>query len=201
MFKKLGNFFFRFRSYTPFPLIIVMLVFMDPTIMSIVSGFLIACAGEAIRLWAVSYAGSETRTTSAVGGSRLVTQGPYSIVRNPLYIGNILIYTGMGVMSNALFPWLQIAGIFYFAFQYYCIILNEEDYLRQTFKDDFVKYTSSVNRFLPIKASIPPEICSGLSFNLNAGFRSEKRSLQAFITTVVVILLFYISRVTGIISF
>lgn len=201
MFKRLGKFFFRHRSYTPFPLIIVMLLFMEPTIMSIVSGFLIACAGEIIRLWAVGYAGSETRTTSGVGGSRLVTQGPYSIVRNPLYVGNILIYTGMGIMSNALFPWLQIAGIVYFTFQYYCIILNEEDYLRKTFKDIFIKYTTRVNRFIPEKTEIPPEICSGLRFNLNAGLRSEKRSLQAFIATVVVILILYITRTAGVIYF
>ena len=103
-----------------------MLAFMKPTLSSIVAGFLIALTGELIRIWSVSFAGSETRTTSGVGGTYLVTQGPYSVVRNPLYIGNILLYVGIGIMSMSLFPYLQLFALCFFIFQYYCIILAEE---------------------------------------------------------------------------
>jgi len=194
-FKKLGNIFFKYRSYTPLPFVFLMILFINPTIKSLIIGFLIAAIGEGIRLWAVSYAGSETRVTSGVGGTYLVTQGPYAIVRNPLYWGNIIIYFGMGVMSNALFPYLPIAGLVYFFFQYYCIILTEEDFLRSKFKDVLDKYYNSVSRFMPGAGKVPQEIVSKLSLNFNAGWRSEKRTLQSFFITIIIILFFFFTGI------
>ncbi len=192
IFLRLGDLFFRYRSYIPIPFLLVSLIFMKPTITSIVVGFLIALCGELIRIWSVSYAGSETRTTSGVGGTYLVTQGPYGIVRNPLYIGNILIYTGIGIMSYALFPWLQLFGLLFFFFQYYCIILREEEFLSGKFGDAFKKFTASVNRFLPGFSGVPDEIRSALSLNVNAGIISEKRSIQAFLISALIIVAGYI---------
>ena len=108
---------FKYRSYTPIPFVIVMLIFENASVESLIVGFIIALAGELIRFWGVSWAGSETRTTGSVGGSNLIISGPFAYVRNPLYVGNILMYTGLGVMSFALFPYLHIAGdcFFYFA--------------------------------------------------------------------------------------
>ena len=102
---------FKYRSYTPIPFLLVMLVFARPTGSSMIVGFLLALLGESIRFWGVSYAGSETRTTGAVGGTQLVTSGPYSHVRNPLYLGNILLYVGIGIMSNALMPYLPLVAL------------------------------------------------------------------------------------------
>ena len=86
--------FFTYRSYTPIPFVVVMLVFAYPNIWSLTAGFIIALAGELIRLWGVSWAGSETRTTGGVGGTYLIVSGPFAHLRNPLYLGNILMYTG-----------------------------------------------------------------------------------------------------------
>lgn len=160
--------------------------------MSIITGFLVAVSGEMIRIWAVSFAGSETRTTSGVGGTFLVTQGPYGLVRNPLYIGNILIYTGIGIMSYALFPYLQIFAFLFFIFQYYCIIVAEEEFLQKKFQDIFTMYKSSVNRFIPSKRILPAKIVSRLELNIKGGIRSERRSLQAFVITSAIIIGFYI---------
>lgn len=193
-FKRTGNFLFKYRSYTPLPFVILMLVFINPTLLSIIIGFAIALCGEAIRTWAVSYAGSETRTTSGVGGTYLVTQGPYGITRNPLYIGNILIYTGIGVMSKALFPYLQIAGLIFFTFQYYCIILNEEEYLQKTFRDKFHIYTVTVNRFFPKFKRLPEQIKSDLPLNIAEGLRSERRSLQAFFILSSIIIIYFLFK-------
>lgn len=194
-FRKIGNIFFKYRSYTPLPLLLLMIFFINPTTASVLAGLAVAVCGEAIRLWAVSYAGSETRVTSGVGGTYLVTQGPYAIVRNPLYWGNILIYLGMGIMSNALFPYLQIFAVLYFLFQYYCIILSEEDFLRSKFKDVFEKYFNNVGRFIPFAGKVPQEINSKLSLNFKAGFVSEKRTLQSFFITIIIILFFYFSGI------
>lgn len=186
---KLGKLLFKYRSYTPLPFIFLMIFFMDPTAASIVSGLIFVLAGESIRIWAVSYAGSETRVTGEVGASVLVTQGPYSLLRNPLYIGNILIYSGFGIMSYALFPYLLIAAICFFIFQYYFIILNEEDYLRQTYTEKFLIYCNSVNRFLPLPRKLPEEIISRIKVDLKSGLRSEKRTLQAILIISMIILI------------
>jgi protein-S-isoprenylcysteine O-methyltransferase Ste14 len=178
----------------PLPFLIVVIVYMEPTLISIIIGFTVAITGELIRLWSVSFAGSETRTTSGVGGTYLVTQGPYSIVRNPLYIGNIFIYTGIGIMSYALFPYLQIFGLLFFTFQYYCIILAEEDFLSNKFLEIFSQYKKSVNRFIPQFNKLPDVINSRLNFNLKEGIKSERRSLQALLIASAIIIGYFILR-------
>jgi protein-S-isoprenylcysteine O-methyltransferase Ste14 len=164
---------------------------MKPNLYTILSGFPLILIGELIRIWAVSYAGSETRTTEGVGGSNLVTQGPFAIVRNPLYLGNVLIYLGIGIMSFALFPYMQIIAFLYFTFQYYCIILNEEEYLKGAFGEKFSLYMNSVNRFVPLYNKIPESICSNLKRDLKSGLVSEKRSLQSISISVLIILIYY----------
>ncbi len=168
-----------------------MILFMNPVLNLMAIGFAVALAGEILRIWAVSFIGSESRTTTGVGGSNLVTQGPFGLMRNPLYIGNIMIYCGVGIMSNALFPWLPIAAFIYFVFQYYVIIINEEEYLRATFKDKFDIYYKTTNRFIPWFNRIPTEIKSNLDFNLKAGLRSDRRSIQAFTFITLIIIIFY----------
>lgn len=190
--EKLGNILFKYRSYTPLPFVFLMILFMTPTLITIITGFLILLIGESIRIWSVSYAGSETRTTSGVGGSNLVTQGPYAIIRNPLYWGNIMMYAGIGIMSNALYPYLLLIAVVYFTFQYYLIIFNEEGYLRITYKENFETYCNHVYRFFPLPKTLPLEIKSNLKFDLKDGLKSEKRSIQAAVIISVIILLKFI---------
>jgi len=195
MLKKTGKFLFTNRSYTPVPFIVIMFLFINPNPLSLLTGFAIMAAGEIIRIWAVSYAGSETRTTGTVGGSSLVTQGPYSLVRNPLYAGNVLIYIGAGIMSMALFPYMQIIAFLYFLFQYYCIIINEEEYLYTAFPDTYPEYAEYVNRIFPSFKKLPPELKSGKIFNLKEGLKSEKRTLASFSIIVILILVFYFFKI------
>ena len=180
---------FKYRSYTPIPFLILMLVFEQASVVTLLIGFAIALTGESLRLWGVSWAGSETRTTGGVGGSFLVISGPFAHVRNPLYVGNILLYFGLGIMSWALFPYLQIIAIIFFIMQYHFIVKEEEGYLIKTFGDDYKKYCDNVPRFSwRIKAykdsSIPqPE------YILSKGLKSETRTLQAFISVALLILI------------
>ena len=154
-------------------------------------GAILVAIGEAIRFWGVSYAGSETRTTGNVGGSSLVTQGPFAYVRNPLYIGNILMYFGISIMSNSLFPFLQIVSILYFTFQYYFIIIEEEGFLREKFTEKYNNYYISVNRFLPKTTPYPQLTQSGLKQNIPAAYVSEKRTFQAVFISIIMIVLIY----------
>ena len=85
MSTSLSGLFFKYRSYTPLPFIVIMLIYENANIWSLIGGFIIVVVGESIRLWGVSWAGSETRTTDKPGGSHLVISGPFAHLRNPLY--------------------------------------------------------------------------------------------------------------------
>lgn len=190
--SKLASTLFKYRSYTPIPFLVVMLIFQEATPVSLVIGFIVAVVGELIRFWGVSWAGSETRTTSEVGGSNLVISGPFAYVRNPLYIGNILIYLGFGIMSFALFPYLQITALLFFVFQYHFIVKGEENYLRKTYGSFYVEYVKNVPRFFPgFTPYKNPEIVQP-AFKPKEGLRSEKRTLQALIFISVIIITFWI---------
>lgn len=195
--QKFAQIIFKNRSYTPIPFLILMVFFEQATIWSLIVGFLISLFGEAIRLWGVSWAGSETRTTGNVGGTFLIISGPFAYVRNPLYVGNILIYLGFGIMSLALFPYLQIIALLFFLFQYSLIVSEEEDYLKRTYGEQYKKYSSSVPRFLPrftpykdISVEQPP-------FDIKAGLKSERRTHQALIGVSLFLIVKFIIRVYG----
>jgi len=190
--KALGKIFYKYRSYTPLPFVFVMLLFVDSNIISLIIGFIITLIGELIRIWAVGYFGSVSRATSQYVDASLITQGPYSYLRNPLYLGNIIIYLGLGIMSMSFFPYLQLFALVYFSFQYYCIVLSEEEYLSNKYNGLYENYRKNVKRFLPKKNSIPTEINSNLSFNLYAGLKSDKRSFQALLVTAILIIIFYL---------
>jgi protein-S-isoprenylcysteine O-methyltransferase Ste14 len=170
---------FQSRSYTPIPFLIVMVIFAHPTLTSLAIGAATVIVGEFLRLWGVSIAGSETRTTGPVGGTYLVTHGPFGIVRNPLYLGNMLLYFGVGIMSMALFPWLQIGAVLFFLFQYSMIVSLEEEYLLKTFGADYVRYAEAVPRFVPTVRRYAGGSHQQPTLDWKRGVRSERRTLQA----------------------
>ncbi len=186
-----GQFFFKYRSYTSAILSIPALLFGRPTFLTLAAGFILVLFGELIRLWGVSYAGGETRTTK-IGASVLVTQGPFAYARNPLYLGNMLIYLGVGVMSNALFPYLQIFGLVFFYIQYSYIIRDEEEFLKNKFKEKYEDYYASVNRFIPKASAYDESKQSKVKRNPGAAYKSEKRTFQGALTIMVMIVLIYI---------
>ena len=183
---------FEYRGYTPIPFILLMLAYARPTCASLVVGFCFALAGEALRLWGVSVAGTETRTTGRVGGTHLFVDGPFGYVRNPLYVGNLTMYLGVGVMSNALAPYLVVGALAFFVVQYSLIVKKEEEYLAETFGEEYGRYVREVPRFLPRFSRYAGEHSFHRGPDLSMGLRSERRTLQAFsvLTTAMVVLYF-----------
>jgi protein-S-isoprenylcysteine O-methyltransferase Ste14 len=180
---------FKNRSYTPLPFILLMVIFQQSTLTSMLIGFTIALFGEFWRLWGVSYAGSETRTTDGVGATYLVVSGPYSHVRNPLYIGNMLMYLGIGIMSMALFPYLHITALLFFFWQYAVIIKEEETFLKKKFGKSFENYLGSVPKLIPsFRKYKNPELPQP-TFELKKGLKSERRTFQAFGIIILIIII------------
>ena len=182
---------FQYRSYAPFPFLILMIIFAKPTIVSFIIGMCVSASGEFLRLWGVAIAGSETRTTGPVGGTFLITKGPFSYVRNPLYVGNILLYVGFGIMSNALTPWLPATAFVYFALQYSLIISLEEEYLVKTFGDEYRRYSTEVPRFVPTIRKFSHGNNPQPDLDWKRGMVSEKRTLQAISLLTFVLLVLW----------
>ena len=180
-------FLFRKRSYTPIPIVLTILYFSHLTYPFWAYGSTLIIFGEIIRLNAVRYAGSRTRTTN-VGANSLCTSGPYSRTRNPLYVGNLFIYSGVVLLSGGiyLFQLLAIVNL-YFIFQYSMIISLEEEKLSKVFGQDYLKYKNNVPRIIP---SITPwDSKSKLKpAPILKTLKTEKRTLQNIFLLVFIII-------------
>jgi protein-S-isoprenylcysteine O-methyltransferase Ste14 len=80
-------------------------------------------------------------------GRTLITGGPYALVRNPMYLGILLI--GLGVVL-VLFNW-WVAAIFLavFATRYILLIFTEEKKLEGLFSKDLLEYKKNIPRIFP----------------------------------------------------
>ena len=167
-----------------------MVLFARPTVTTLAAGLLLTVLGESIRFWGVAYAGSLTRVTGSVGAPEVVIAGPFSYVRNPLYIGNILMYTGVGIMSNAMTPWLVLVALLYFSFQYSLIVSLEEEFLEKEFGEGYIEFKKNVPRFLPRLRPYKHPLQDHQKPSWQEAVRSERRTFQAIV--LVMILLFLI---------
>ena len=78
--------------------------------------------------------------------SKIMTSGPFSISRNPLYLGGIVIFFGMALLINFLWPLLTliISTILCQIF----LILPEEKYLEEKFGEEYLAYKATVRRWI-----------------------------------------------------
>jgi len=183
---NIGNFFFKYRSYTPIPLAAVIIYNAQYANAYLVPGLLFIIFGESIRFWAVSYAGSITRTTT-VGAASLCTAGPFAHTRNPLYIGNMLIYSGIVLISGAsnILSMFMLTWLF-FIVQYFLIINLEEQTLSRMFGVAYLDYTKNVPRLFPRLLRWKSDD-NRQPMTLLKTLRSEKRTLQNIVIFLIII--------------
>lgn len=184
-------FLFNYRSYTPIPLLLAILILAAPTPASLLGGFTLALLGESLRLWAVRHAGGATRTTSGVGaGAVLITHGPFAYVRNPLYLGNFLLSLGLCIMSWAWMPWMLFLFLALFGWQYWSIISLEEEHLLQRFGQTYTEYLQNVPRFFPRLTPFRKQEAHPMP--LGRALKIEKNTLYSFTAVSLAILLIWI---------
>jgi len=172
---------FNYRSYTPIPLAIAVLILAQPTLYSFLAGLILVLTGEIIRIWGVGYAGGATRTTSGVGGDVLIISGAFAHVRNPLYLGNFLLSLGLCIMAWPWMPWMLLIYLLFFGIQYGMIISKEEEHLRGKFGSHYEDFFKNVPRLIP-RISGYEKASPAQTFNLKRALRSERTTL---INTVV----------------
>ena len=110
------------------------------------AGAILVALGEAIRLWGVRQIGAISRTRSDRLGP-LVASGPFALVRNPLYLGNVALWVGFAVSARLL--WLAPVFVAILAFEYHAIVRWEERLLEERLGERYHAYTSQVPRWIP----------------------------------------------------
>ena len=179
--SRVGRVFFRLRSVTPIPFILVLIFLSRLAPFPLVFGSLLIALGEWLRIWAVGYAGGSTRTRTLGAARDLVTAGPYAHVRNPLYLGNFVLSIGVCVFANVY--WMIAVLVIGFLIQYTPIIHSEETYLLKLCGDRYRAYCATVPRLIP--HSRPYESPSEHEFSLRRALKSEKRTLTAIVCVLI----------------
>jgi len=158
-FESIGNWLFRWRSYLPLLVIGIFLLAMREyeypghsekldelwEIFCLVVSFL----GLGIRIFTIGYTpkGTSGRNTKKQAANVLNKTGIYSVVRNPLYLGNF--FMGLGLALFAYLWWLTLIYILIFWLYYERIIFAEEAYLRKKFGDEYLNWADVTPVFIP----------------------------------------------------
>jgi protein-S-isoprenylcysteine O-methyltransferase Ste14 len=109
-------------------------------------GLCLVMTGLAVRVWAAGFAGRHTRSSN-IEGEKLATAGPYAYVRNPIYLGSIILGFGMVLLIGD--RRFLIPCALTFLALYSGLIPAEEEFLSQKFQDEYEAYCRHVPRLLP----------------------------------------------------
>jgi protein-S-isoprenylcysteine O-methyltransferase Ste14 len=202
---KIGDFFFKYRNFLFIFLYLALFIPSqqiftedalgeDYYIYPLISGLLITIFGQLIRGVTISLAyivrgGSDKK----VYAERLVTEGLFNHCRNPLYVGNILMLVGVGILINSLLFICVFIPLFLFIYQ--AIVLAEENFLRNKFGQQFDAYCARVHRWTINFRNIGKTI-SGMYFNGKRWLIKEYNTQTVWLLGIIVILLFRYPQLT-----
>lgn len=185
---RIGAVLFRHRGWLPIPFLLVPLLVrgvMEP--LNWIVGALLIALGEIIRLSGVAAAGTVTRRRSRTV-QRLVTYGIFAWTRNPLYVGNFLIWMGFTVISGVL--WFIPVAVVLFAIEYTLIVRYEEGVLESIFGREYLDYKARTPRWIPR----PPGTEEEGEHHWAEAWRSE---LSTFLQYAAITVAFVVKQKTG----
>jgi len=160
-----------------------------------VIGLSVAAAGQTLRAVVIGLAyirrgGKEKK----IHADRLVQDGIFAHSRNPLYVGNMMVFLGLFLVLNS--TWGYLIGVPFFYIAYLSITLAEEDFLRKQFGEEYVAYCRRVNRFLPSWKGMAATMRS-MSFDWGRLIRKEYGSTFIWITAALGLLLWEVAARQG----
>ena len=118
-------------------------------------GALLVFAAAWLRTWATAYLRTEVVHDSTQHSETLVADGPYRYVRNPLYLANLPLVAGVGLMASRLGWVFMVLAMWLFVYR---LILREEDGLLRDQGDSYRAYLHAVPRLWP---ALTPRVASG----------------------------------------
>lgn len=191
--SKTGNFLFRWRSYLPLLMIVLILLAMRnfeyPLYNEIfdelweICCLLVAILGLAVRIATVGYT---PKGTSGTNSSRQIaevlnTTGMYSTTRNPLYFGNLLICLGI-----SLFPrlwWFSLIALLVFWLYYERIVFAEEAFLEEKFGESYIEWAEKTPTFIP---NFKTWESSEMTFSFRKVLKNEYKTFYAIVVALFV---------------
>lgn len=203
---RIGNFFFKYRNWIfilfyaalfipSWPLFSPQQFGSGYYILPITIGLFITCLGQLIRGLTIGLAyivrGGKEGKPYADG---LVTEGIFRHCRNPLYVGNILMLLGVGVLANSLFYVGIMIPVFLFIYQ--AIVLAEENFLRGKFGPGFDDYCKAVNRWWPSLRGIGKTFAS-MHFNWKRWILKEHTTQLIWLIGITLLLFLNYPELTG----
>ena len=187
-----GAWLFRYRSFLPVPLALILLLVRAGEIDGaalIAAGALIVLAGQVLRLWAVRHIGTISRTRTTRYGP-LMTAGPYAVVRNPLYVGNWLLWTGFAVWSRLVWM-VPVAWVIFFV-QYRAIARWEAGFIRSKYPDAYDEYARDVRPWMPRWPSREALAAVAPLHPWGEVFFSERGTILAVVTMAILLTMKYV---------
>jgi protein-S-isoprenylcysteine O-methyltransferase Ste14 len=158
-FERTGQWLFRWRSYLPLFLIALFLIaFRDfkypfgshrlDYLWEIFCLF-VSMLGIVLRALTVGFIpkGTSGRNTKGQVAEDLNTTGMYSLVRNPLYLGNFIIWLGISLFVRLW--WFSLIVILIFGIYYERIIFAEEEFLRHQYGHRYLEWAEKTPAFFP----------------------------------------------------
>ena len=132
-------------------------------------GAFLVFLSAALRTWGASYLRTEVVHDSAQHSEALIADGPFRYTRNPLYLANLPMAAGIGVLaSRSGFIFLVLANWIFV----YRLILREEESLLKTQGESYRAYCRAVPRFWP---ALKPRVSPGnLGPRLGPGLRGRE---------------------------
>ena len=105
-------------------------------------GMALIVAAFLLRLWAQLHLHYRLKVKKI-----LTMTGPYSYVRNPIYIANIMLLSGYVMMSELV--WFVPVSIFYGYIVYHIVVAHEEYHLKEKYGAPYMEYLDRVPRWIP----------------------------------------------------
>jgi protein-S-isoprenylcysteine O-methyltransferase Ste14 len=118
-------------------------------------GALLVFLAALLRTWATAYLRAEVVHDTSQHSEALVADGPFRYVRNPLYLANLPMAAGIGVLASRLGWVVLVASMSLFCYR---LILREESGLLQTQGESYRNYMEAVPRMWP---SLTPRVPAG----------------------------------------
>jgi protein-S-isoprenylcysteine O-methyltransferase Ste14 len=172
----------RLRVAAVFVVLAALLVLSRPTPRGVSIGFLLVAAGGLLRLWA---AGHLLKTVE------LVTSGPYRYTRNPLYLGRLLVFSGLCVMARLPYHahWFVLAAGWIVFFAYYMPRKErvEPARLRKTHGAAYERYSRAVPALFPSPRPYPEGASIGWSSDRMLRNREHWMALTLVLITLLLL--------------
>lgn len=130
------------RLIIVYALFLVLVAYARPTPVSLVLGLVPIALGEGLRMWA---------TTQLHKNDALTTTGPYAYLRNPLYLGTLLIAMGFALVADTTFGYVVLGVVMLGYFAYYMPYKNriEGARLESLYGDAYRRYATAVPSLVP----------------------------------------------------